>query len=732
MGGRLKVYSLKRALVGLAALLVAATLGGCGAIWNDPYPSAEQGQNILYSAFLERPKHLDPAQSYSEDEATIHAQIYEPPLQYHYLKRPYTLIPMTTEAVPAPRYVDAAGQPVAADAPEVAFSLYDLRIKPGIRYQPHPAFARDQSGGYRYDNLTPTDLENLYTLADFKETGTRELTAADYIYEIKRLAHPRLSSPIFGFMSEHIVGLADLAKELRAADAALAAKGDSGAWLDLSKYQLSGVEEVDRYTFRIKINGRYTQFVYWLAMNFFAPVPIEVDRFYAQKGMAEKNLTLDWYPVGTGPYMLAENNPNARMVLARNPNYHGERYPDEGEPQDAQAGLLVDAGKPIPFIDKVVFSRERESIPYWNKFLQGYYDSSGISSDNFDQAVRIAVGSEATVTPEMAAKGISLDTSVSASISYMAFNWLDAVVGGADGRVRKLRQAISIAIDWEEYISIFNNGRGIAGQGPIPPGVYGYREGEAGIDRVVYDVVDGKPRRKPIEEARRLVAEAGYAGGRDANTGQPLVLYLDWVTRGPDDKPMVDWFIRQFRKLDIQLEVRDTDYNRFQDKARTGAAQIFRWGWNADYPDPENFLFLFHSSQGKVKFQGENAANYINPEFDRLFEQMKNMQNSPPRQALIDRMVAILREDAPWSFGFHPKGYTLRHSWLGNAKPNQMARNSIKYEKIDVALREGRRAEWNKPVVWPLAFIVLALAAAVAPAVRNYRRRERVTAAGGP
>jgi oligopeptide transport system substrate-binding protein len=466
-------------------------------------------------------------------------------------------------------------------------------------------------------------------------------------------------------------------------------------------------------------------------MNFFAPVPMEVDRFYAQKGMAAKNLTLDWYPVGTGPYMLVENNPNARMVLARNPNFHGERYPDEGEPQDVEAGLLADAGKPIPFIDKMVFSRERESIPYWNKFLQGYYDSSSISSDNFDQAVRIAVGSEATVTPEMAAKGITLSTSVSPSISYMAFNWLDAVVGGADERARKLRQAISIAIDWEEYISIFNNGRGIAGQGPIPPGVYGYREGEAGIDRVVYDVVDGKPRRKPIEEARRLVAEAGYAGGRDAKTGQPLVLYLDWVTRGPDDKPMVDWFIRQFRKLDIQLEVRDTDYNRFQDKARTGAAQIFRWGWNADYPDPENFLFLFQSSQGKVKFQGENAANYSNPEFDRLFEQMKNMQNSPPRQALIDRMVAILREDAPWSFGFHPKGYTLRHSWLGNAKPNQMARNSIKYEKIDVALRERRRAEWNKPVVWPLAFIVLALAAAVVPAVRNYRRRERVTAAGG-
>jgi len=635
---------------------------------------------------------------------------------------------MTAELVPEPRYIDAAGRPAAADAPNVAFSLYDIRIKPGILYQPHPAFARDASGVPRYGSLTPADLATVRTLADFKEVSTQELTAADYVYEIKRLAHPRLNSPILGLMSEHIVGLKELADELRAADAALAAKGEPGAWIDLSKFPLGGVEQVDRYTFRVKIKGRYSQFIYWLAMSFFAPVPVEVDRFYAQKGMAEKNLTLDWYPVGTGPYMLMENNPNSRMVLARNPNYHGERYPEEGEPRDAQAGLLADAGKPIPFIDAVVYSRERESIPRWNKFLQGYYDSSSISSDNFDQAVRISVGSDATVTPEMAARGITLDTSVSASIYYMAFNWLDPIVGGAGERARKLRQAISIAVDWEEYISIFANGRGIAGQGPVPPGVFGYREGDAGINRVVYDVVDGKPRRKSIEEARRLLAEAGYPDGRDARTGQPLVLAFDTTSRGPDDKSMMDWFTRQFGKLGIRLEVRDTDYNRFQDKVRTGAGQIFQWGWNADYPDPENFLFLFQSSQGKVRFQGENAANYSNPEFDGLFERMKNLPNSPERQALIDRMVAILREDAPWSFGNHPKDYALYHGWLANLKPNQMARNNIKYRKIDVAVRETRRAEWNKPVRWPLALVALALAAAIVPAVRNYRRRERATA----
>ena len=69
-------------------LAFAVFLSGCGEVWNNPYPAQETGRNILYSAFTERPKHLDPVQSYSEDEAEFNAQIYEPPLQYHYLKRP--------------------------------------------------------------------------------------------------------------------------------------------------------------------------------------------------------------------------------------------------------------------------------------------------------------------------------------------------------------------------------------------------------------------------------------------------------------------------------------------------------------------------------------------------------------------------------------------------------------------------------------------------------------------
>jgi ABC-type transport system substrate-binding protein len=382
----------------------------------------------------------------------------------------------------------------------------------------------------------------------------------------------------------------------------------------------------------------------------------------------------------------------------------------------------------LPFIDKAVFTREKEQIPYWNKFLQGYYDASGISSDSFDQAVQVGGAGEVSLSDEMSRQGIRLATSVATSTFYMGFNMLDAVVGGDSERAKKLRQAISIAIDQEEFISIFQNGRGIPAQGPIPPGIFGYREGEAGIDKLVYEWQDGRPQRRSVAAAKRLLREAGYPDGRDAETGEPLVIYLDTTAGGIGAKSRIDWLNKQFQKIDVQLVVRNTDYNRFQEKIIKGAAQLFYFGWNADYPDPENFLFLLYGPQGKVKHQGENAANYADPEYDKLFEKMRSMENGPERQAIIDRMHAILCEDAPWIWGFHPKDYTLRHAWLLNRKPTKVGNNTLKYQRIDVALRERLRAEWNRPLLWQPALGLLALAALALPAWLGHRRRERVSA----
>jgi len=718
--------------VSLWAVLFLVMLTACGDdSWNNPYANtgtdAEQGQNTYYSSFEQRPKHLDPAQSYSSNEIVFTGQIYEPPLQYHYLKRPYTLIPLAATAIPQPYFEDAQGRRLAPDAPreQIAYSIYEIQIQAGIQYQPHPAFAKTTDGQSLYLNLTLKDVAPRNQLSDFSETGSRELVAADYVYEIKRLAHPKLHSPIFGLMTEYIVGLKDYSKTLREIIKIREADGQVARFLDLQEYPLSGVEVVDRYTYRIRLYGEYPQFVYWLAMPFFGPIPPEADQFYSQPGMKEKNITLDWYPVGTGPYMLTVNNPNRQMVMERNPNFHGESYPSEGEATDQAKGLLVDAGQPLPFIDRVIYSLEKENIPAWNKFLQGYYDASGISSDSFDQAIQISNQGDVDLSEEMRAKDIQLSTGVAASTYYMGFNMRDPVVGGYSQRSRKLRQAISIAVDYEEFISIFMNDRGIPAQGPIPPGIAGYLPAEAGVNPYVYTWQNGKLKRKSIKAAKQLLIEAGYPAGRDVKTGKPLIVHLDTTGGGPDDKARFDWLRKQFFKIDLQLDIRSTDYNRFQEKMLKGTAQLFQWGWNADYPDPENFLFLLYGPNAKAGQNGENAANYESPQFDRLFSQMKSMPNGPQRLAVIREMVDIAQNDAPWIWGVHPKKFSLFHAWLKNIKPNVMANNTLKYKRIDSQLRAAQRIAWNRPVLWPVVLLGLLLFATLVPALMTYRRKQR-------
>ncbi|GHT80513.1 peptide ABC transporter substrate-binding protein [Betaproteobacteria bacterium] len=722
---------LARALFPFAGVAAVVLLGACTQQPNDPYPVAEAGRNILYGVFSERPKHLDPVQSFSEDEATFLYQIVEPPLQYHYLKRPYELEPGVAASLPRVRYFDAAGVELGdkPDPGQVARSVFEITLRAGVRFQPHPAFARDAQGAPRYLNMSAQDLAHLRGPLDFAELDSRELVAADYVYQIKRLAHPRLHSPILELMAEYLPGLKTLHETLAQEN-----KKRPAAWLDLDDFPLEGVEVVDRYTYRITLQGIYPQFRYWLTMPFFSAMPREVDRFFAQPGMAEKNFTLDYWPVGTGPYMLAENDPNARMVLRKNPNFRHDTYPCEGEEGDRERGLLADCGKVLPFIDEIVFTREREDIPRWNKFLQGYYDASGISSDNFDQAVSMGGGGEVSLSDEMAARGIRLLTSVSPSVFYMGFNMLDPVVGdvgdaAARERARKLRQAISIVLDMEEFISIFLNGRGIPAMHPVPPGIFGAREGEVGINPVVYTWRDGRAQRRSLDEAKRLLAEAGWPNGRNAQSGEALVIHLDTTSSGLGDKARSDWMTKKFRALGVQFEVRATDWNRFQDKILRGSAQFFFFGWNADYPDPENLLFLLYGPQGKVGAQGQNASNYHNDAYDRLFEQMKVMPDGPARQAVIDRMVAIVQNDAPWVFGFHPLAYSLQHGWIQNRKPGgDIMRNGLKYQRLDIDAREAARRQWNQPVLWPLVLAGMALIIFILPAVRSWQRRERATA----
>ncbi len=733
-GGRTPAASLL-----ILAVIIAISLVSCTP--NNPYRTSEEGSNTFYSTFNEPPKHLDPARAYSSDEYAFIGQIYEPPLEYHYLDRPYRLIPLTVEEVPVPRYFGPGGEELTEDAPpaEVARAVYEMTVAEGLMFQPHPAFAASPEGRPLYMALTEADMADIDSLEEFPKTGARAVTSDDFIYQIQRLADPRVESPILSILEKYIDGLAEFSAALRAElkETREARKLKAGAAynqvldektdpivLDYSAHPLAGIERVDGRTFRVVLKTKYPQFIYWLAMPFFSPMPEEAIRFYGQAPLSERNITLDRYPVGTGPYRIETYKPNMEIILRKNENFRDARYPASGEAGDLEAGLLIDAGRPLPITGRLVFKLEKEAIPRWNKFLQGYYDNSGISSESFDQAVTISAGGEAELTPFMTDKGIRLITSVRPSSYYAGFNMLDETVGGYTDKQKKLRQAISIALDYEEYIEIFNNGRGIPAMGPLPPGIFGHIEGRDGINRYVYDWDEkhGRAVRKSIEYAKKLMIEAGYPGGRDAE-GRPLVITLDNPWTGAEFTPMINWYIKKFRLLGIQLENRTTDYNRFREKMLGGNFQFFAWGWNADYPDPENFFFLLAGSNSKVATQGENVANYASPVFDAAFRRMENMNNTPERLEIIRDMTRTLQEDSPWVWGFHPVAFGLYHQWVDNVKSNAMANNTMKYIKIDAEARTGFRHAWNRPRLWPVALLIIVLVAASVPAMISLRRR---------
>ena len=151
--------------------------------------------------------------------------------------------------------------------------------------------------------------------------------------------------------------------------------------------------------------------------------------------------------------------------------------------------------------------------------------------------------------------------------------------------------------------------------------------------------------------------------------------------------------VKQFAKLGVQLEVRATDYNQFQDKVRKGKHQIFWWGWLADYPDAENFLFLLYGPNGKTRSDGENTANYENPEYDKLFAQMKLLDDGPEKQKVIDQMVTDRAAGRALGLRLLPVLRRRRSSsGCTTASRPILIRDHGRYYRVDPPLRVAKQA----------------------------------------
>jgi len=664
----------------VAGALVVLVLGGCT---NDPYPSADALERILYQPFDDPPKTLDPQVAYSVVDHMVIGYVYDTLLGYHYLKRPFTLIPGMAEQVPEARELEDG---------RVA---YRFRLRPGLLFHEDACFS--QGGGAR----------------------TRAVGAADVAFSLARVGDPAVGSPVLETLGK-ISGLVEFGKRLedrRKNDPSFAKLRIDQQYREAGP--IDGVRVLGDLELEIVLDDAYPQILYWFAMPFTAPVPWEaVAAYTGQEGVE----SFAEHPVGSGPFVLARYDKRSRIVLRKNEAWYGvthpewkapaATYPSEGAPGDAEAGLLDPAyvGRPLPFLSRIEFRREKEPIPTFTKFMQGYYDASSVIKESFDRVIQ-----KGDLSPDMRSLGISLARSVEPSISYLGFNMDDPVVGAKGGeRSRKLRQAMSLAVDSKEFLRLFANGRGIPAQTPIPPGIFGYDE--------AYE----NPFRQPnVERAAALLVEAGYPEGIDPATGRPLRLSFDAGDTGAAALLQFQFYTAAWRRLGLDVEVAATSYNQFQDKVRRGAYQIFTWGWVADYPDPENFLFLLWTPMGRIHGGGPNTANYSNPRYDELFVRMKAMTDTPERMHLIEQMREILQQDRPWIENYYPERYALYHSWVKNEKPAGLSLPTAKYLDIDAAERALRRAEWNAAVTWPAWALLALFVIVVVPGVFTFLRERQ-------
>lgn len=663
------------------SLVSCLWLSGCS---NNPYPEADEEKKVLYTSFSEPPKTLDPALAYSTADHAITGKVYDTLLEYHYLKRPYELIGGLAESVPEDVALPDGGVE------------YRFVLRPDLWFQEDPCFS----------------------LSGAKK---RSIHADDFVFALSRLADPGVGSPVVDPFSalRGFAAFGQRLKERRAKDAAFKKKPLVEQYREIGGFE--GAQSAGERELIVRIDQPYPQILYWFAMNFSSPIPWEAIEYYDGE---EGRPTFSEHPVASGPFVLSQYDKRARMVLRKNPDWYGVRHPEWRAPGATfpstegvsdlstaeRAHLEASRGLALPLLDRIEYRREEERIPAFSKFMQGYYDLSAVVRESFNQIVH-----EGGLSKEMQERGMQLEKSVSPAVYYMGFNLDDPVVGLPGGeRARLLRQAMSLVIDSTEYSRLFMNGRGIPAHSPIPPGIFGYEEDYKNAFRQV-----------DLERAQKLLVRAGYPSGIDPKTGRPLALTFDVPDTSPEGRLRFLFWTNQWRRLGIHVELSATNYNKFQEKVRDGAYQIFQWGWIADYPDPENFYFLLTTAMARSVSGGPNTANFKNDEYDRLFERMKSLDNGPERLALIREMRAILERERPWIELFYPEDYALLHGWLKNVRPAGLSIPTTKYYDIDAELRARARKEWNEPILWPLGALFLLLALVLVPGVFTFLKERQ-------
>jgi len=341
---------------------------------------------------------------------------------------------------------------------------------------------------------------------------------------------------------------------------------------------VSGFRALDPYTLQIELEKASGPFVAGLAIGYAKIVPREV----------VQALGADFgnHPVGTGPFKLAGWKRDSVIQLEANREYFAGR----------------------PFLDRLeyqIFAGNPADRMYAS-FAQQELEDSPVPTPALDEA-RQAKRFQFVSRPILGVRFFGFDTTKEPLSN------------------RLVRQAFNLAINRDTIVEDVYKGRYKSGHSFLPPGTYGY---------------DPQYKPYPFDPARALtlLAKAGFPNGKG------LPVFQIWSNpRSEIVEREHDVIQRQLSEVGIRVEFRyNTDWPSFNRDAYDGRLPIFRYGWVADVPEPENFLHrLFHSESRS------NLTRYHNRVVDRLLDQARLEQDSLKRVSLYREVERLIMDDAP-------------------------------------------------------------------------------------
>jgi len=559
----------ERSLIHSLILGLLLSLAGCGGNGADPESANPElaGKKIYRHAMDQAPTSLDPVQAANVYANFVMLNAYDTLFGYKYLARPYELKPN-----------------LAADWPEISADglVYTIRIKPGVRFVDDPAFP-DGKG--------------------------REVTAADFVYSIKRHFDPKNRPQGAWLWSGRIAGLV----EWKAA----------GPDYDV---EVPGLRALDAHTIRIELTKPYPQLLYTLAQGYSAIVPREVAEKYGKEFAVR--------PVGSGPFKVISYD-TSQIVFERNPGYRQEPVDLAFEGYDPEkhghTGVAAIDGRSPPFVDRLEISFIKESSARWSSFTKG--NEVQYSSIPNEQVSHVLESTDPIrLAPEFAEK-YHMYAGVEAGFIFSAFNLDFPEIGynedpERERRNKALRCAMIKGFDWERRNESFYFGLGNVFPGIIVPVVPEY-DPNAPTDSITRDVAG----------ARKLLTDNGW-------TADNLPELVYGASAGVTSRLIFEQFRAWMEEIGYPREkIILKQFATFGDISKAWKESRLPFvskGWGLDFPDAENTLQLFYGPNGSP---GSNDANYRNPEFDRLYEKTSIMLPSPERTVLYRKMNQMVIDD---------------------------------------------------------------------------------------